>query len=224
MSDDPETARQIAELARDTRPLLVVDVDEVLLEFVGPFIRFLAAQDLALQTQSFKLRGNIVDAKSRAALDDERVATLLTDFFAFQVEWQTPGERASQALAELANDIEIVMLTAMPHRHRATRRTLLDTLGFPYPLLTTEHPKGPAIRSLRGLKPRPVAFVDDIAHNHVSVREAVSDAHLFHLMLHDGFRAVMPALPDGVTATSGWDDAVPKIATALGVAHVQSNV
>ena len=34
MSDDPETVRQIAELARDTRTLLVLDVDEVLLEFV----------------------------------------------------------------------------------------------------------------------------------------------------------------------------------------------
>ncbi len=39
MSDDPETARQIAELSRDTRPLLVLDVDEVLLEFVTPVHR-----------------------------------------------------------------------------------------------------------------------------------------------------------------------------------------
>jgi len=28
MSDDPETARQIAELALDERPLLVLDVDD----------------------------------------------------------------------------------------------------------------------------------------------------------------------------------------------------
>ena len=41
MSDDPETARQIAELSRDARPLLVLDVDEVMLEFVRPFTGFL---------------------------------------------------------------------------------------------------------------------------------------------------------------------------------------
>ena len=46
MSDDPETARQIAELARDMRPLLVLDVDEVLLEFVNPFIGFLGSRAL----------------------------------------------------------------------------------------------------------------------------------------------------------------------------------
>ncbi|GLS38789.1 hypothetical protein GCM10010869_43860 [Mesorhizobium tianshanense] len=34
MSDDPETARQIEELAADDRPLLVLDVDDVVLEFI----------------------------------------------------------------------------------------------------------------------------------------------------------------------------------------------
>ena len=36
MSDDPETARQIEELSADDRPLLVLDVDDVVLEFIRP--------------------------------------------------------------------------------------------------------------------------------------------------------------------------------------------
>jgi hypothetical protein len=217
MSDDPETARQIAELSRDTRPLLVLDVDEVLLEFVRPFTGFLNARKLDLRTTSFRLHGNVVEMESGTALANERVTELLADFFDVQDEWQTVAERAAPAIAGLARDVEIVMLTAMPHRHRDKRRVHLDQLGFPYPLVTTEKAKGPAIRQLRGDHLRPVAFVDDIPHNLISVQATVPDAHLFHLMVHPEFRAMLPPLPEGVVATEGWDDAVLKIAAALGV-------
>jgi len=217
MSDDPETARQIAELARDTRPLLVLDVDEVLLEFVAPFIGFLASRALKFDTMSFRLNGNISDAATGTPVDNERVAALLDEFFGVQADWQIAAPGAVEAIAGLAEDAEIVMLTAMPHKHRAVRRAHLDALGFPYPLLTTEAAKGPAIRQLRGEHQRPVAFVDDIPHNLVSVRATVGDAHLFHLMAHQGMRALLPPLPDGINVTADWADAGPRIAAALGL-------
>jgi hypothetical protein len=216
-SEDPETARQIAELARDTRPLLVLDVDEVVLEFVRPFISFLGAQGLRFETMSFRLNGNISEISSGAILDGNRVAALLDGFFAVQAEWQMAAEGAAEAVAPLAGSAEIVMLTAMPHKYRAARRTLLDGLGFPYPLLTTERAKGPAIRQLRGEYPRPVAFVDDLPHNLVSVRGAIADAHLFHVMAHAEMRKLLPPLPDGIVVAEDWRDAGPKIAAALGI-------
>lgn len=218
MSDDPETARQIAALARDPRPLLVLDVDEVVLEFVRPFTGFLNARQLALKTTSFRLHGNIVEAATGAALEDRLVGELIAAFFEAQEDWQTAAAEAATGLASLAGQAEIVMLTAMPHRHRNARRALLDRLGFPYPLVTTERAKGPAIAMLRGDTPRPVAFVDDLPSNLVSVRQSVPDAHLFHLMMHPEFRALLPPLPDGVVAAEDWRDAVPRIAAALGIA------
>ncbi|WP_019171189.1 hypothetical protein [Pseudaminobacter salicylatoxidans] len=215
MSDDPETARQIAELANDNRPLLVLDVDEVVLEFISPFVAFIDTLGLELRTDSFRLRGNIFERATQTAVASERVSTLIADFFEVQADWQTAPQGAAEAIARLAESAEIVMLTAMPHRYRATRRALLDRLGFPYPLLTTEQPKGPAIRQLRGAVPRPVAFVDDIARNLLSARESVADAHLFHLMAHEELRALMPPLPEGIVETRNWPDAAPKIATAL---------
>lgn len=217
MSDDPETARQIAELSRDTRPLLVLDVDEVILEFVRPFMSFLNSQGLEHRLNSFRLHGNVIDLKSGLAIEDERVTMLIDDFFAAQHDWQTVAEGAGDAISGIAAGVEIVMLTAMPHRHRATRRALLDQIGFPYPLLTTEAAKGPAIRQLRGDQPRPVAFVDDIPHNLVSVRAAVADAHLFNLTTFPGLRALLPPLPDGITIVDDWREAAPLIADALGV-------
>lgn len=217
MSEDPETARQIAELARDTRPLLVLDVDEVLLEFMVPFMRFLDAQGLAFLAKSFKLTGNIVDQKTQAPLDQQAVSGLLDGFFLAQREWQTAAQGAADAVATLAGRAEVVMLTAMPHRHRDVRRLHLDALGFPYPLLTTEAAKGPALRQLRGESPRPVAFVDDIPYNLVSVRDAVSDAHLFNLMSYREMRLLMPPMPDGIVVADDWTEAAPKIAAALGL-------
>ena len=69
-----------------------------------------------------------------------------------QADWQSVTDGAAEALARLGDHAEIVMLTAMPHKHRAVRRAHLDALGLTYPLLTTEMAKGPAVAKLRGNK------------------------------------------------------------------------
>lgn len=217
MSDDPETARQITELSLDARPLLVLDVDEVLVEFIRPFVRFLDGRGVELKLETFRLYGSAKDRRTGELLEDDGVDDLLEAFFEVQADWQTAAEGAADAVAALAERTEVVMLTAMPHRHRATRRAHLDRLGFPYPLLTTEAAKGPAIRQLRGATVRPVAFVDDIPHNLSSVRAAVTDAHLFHLMATPSLRRLLPPLAEGIVAVDDWRLASPKISRALGL-------
>ncbi|TIU44993.1 MAG: hypothetical protein E5W35_36385, partial [Mesorhizobium sp.] len=104
-----------------------------------------------------------------------------------------------------------------PHKHRAVRRAHLNALGLDYPLLTTEMAKGPAIAKLRGLKGRPVAFVDDQPSNLVSARNSVADAHLFHLMADNSLRAFLPPTPEDIVSVEDWREAAPKIARALGL-------
>lgn len=217
MSEDPETARQIAELALDERPLLVLDVDDVVLDFIRPFPRFLRSRGFGLTLASFRLTGNIAETTSGRLIEQAEVTDLLDAFFAGQAEWQTVTEGAAEALAELGAGAEIVLLTAMPHRHRETRRAHLDALGLPYPLLTTEMAKGPAIRSLRGATARPVAFVDDQPRNLLSARQFVADAHLFHLMADNSLRALLPEAQDDMIVVEDWRDATPRIAGALGL-------
>lgn len=217
MSDDPETARQIAELALDTRPLLVLDVDDVLLEFVRPFPKFLEAQGFGLKLASFRLTGNIFERASGRVIEQAEVSELLGRFFDLQAEWQVLTEGAADAMASFADRVEIVLLTAMPHRHRSVRRAHLDSLGFPYPLVTTEMAKGPALVSLRGKSGRPVAFVDDMPHNLASARQSLPDSHLFHLMADASLRALLPPPPEDIFVVENWRDAAPKIAAALGV-------
>jgi len=217
MSDDPETARQIAELAADDRPLLILDVDDVVLEFIRPFPHFLKSRGFGLTLASFRLTGNIAETASGRLIEQPEVTALLGDFFDAQADWQSVTDGAEQALASLGDRAEIVLLTAMPHRHRAARRAHLDALGLPYPLLTTEMAKGPAVAKLRGSKGRPVAFVDDQPSNLISARNSVADAHLFHLMADNSLRAFLPPVPDDIVSVEDWRDAAPKIASALGL-------
>lgn len=217
MSDDPETARQIEELAADDRPLLVLDVDDVVLEFVRPFPHFLKSRGFRLTLTSFRLTGNIAEMASGRLIEQAEVTALLGEFFDTQADWQSMTEGAREALATLGERAEIVMLTAMPHKHRAVRRLHLDALGLDYPLLTTEMAKGPAIAKLRGAKGRPVAFVDDQPSNLLSARASVADAHLFHLMADNSLRAFLPPAPGDIVAVDDWREATPLIANALGL-------
>ncbi|MER9555485.1 MULTISPECIES: hypothetical protein [unclassified Mesorhizobium] len=217
MSDDPETARQIEELADDDRPLLVLDVDDVVLEFIRPFPHFLKSRGFGLTLASFRLTGNITETASGRLIEQPEVTALLGEFFDAQAAWQSITDGAEDALAALSDSAEIVLLTAMPHKHRVVRRAHLDALGLPYPLLTTEMAKGPAVAKLRGNKGRPVAFVDDQPSNLVSVQNSVADAYLFHLMADNSLRAFLPPPPDGVIVVEDWRDAAPKIASALGL-------
>jgi hypothetical protein len=217
MSDDPETARQIEELAADDRPLLVLDVDDVVLEFIRPFPNFLKSRGFGLTLASFRLTGNIAETASGRLIEQPEVTALLGEFFDAQADWQSITDGAAEALAMLGGRAEIVMLTAMPHKHRAVRRAHLDALGLPYPLLTTEMAKGPAVAKLRGNKGRPAAFVDDQPSNLVSARNSVADVHLFHLMADNSLRAFLPPMPNDIAVVDNWRDAAPKIAAALGL-------
>ncbi len=202
MSDDPETARQIAELAADDRPLLILDVDDVVLEFIRPFPNFLKARGFGLTLASFRLTGNIAEQATGRLVEQAEVTALLDDFFHTQADWQSITDGAAEA------EPEEDFLRLILH---------LDALGLNYPLLTTEMAKGPAVAKLRGDKGRPIAFVDDQPPNLVSARHSVADAHLFHLMADNSLREFLPPIPDDIVVVQDWPEAAPKIAAALGL-------
>jgi hypothetical protein len=162
------------------RPLVVCDVDDVVLQFATPFEAFLTERDLRLLPRSFKLTGNIVDA-AETVLDALAVRNLIHDFFVEQERWQTPFAEAVDSLHVLAQEADLVFLTAMPPRHAEVRRRLLDRLTLSYPMISSEDPKGPIVASLHGGRSLPVAFVDDMLGNLSSVGDHVRDCALIYL-------------------------------------------
>ena len=134
---------------------------------------------------------------------------VLGDFIARRYKPGRPGEVAPPRLGMNGYDwggarLDVFQFDVPP-----------DQLGLPYPLLTTEMAKGPAVARLRGAKGRPVAFVDDQPNNLISARTSVPDAHLFHLMADNSLRQFLPPLPEDIVAVEDWHDATPRIAAAL---------
>ncbi|MDQ0320312.1 hypothetical protein QO002_002450 [Pararhizobium capsulatum DSM 1112] len=189
------------------RPLIVCDIDEVVLEFVTPFRDFLRSQGHDLLPRSFRLTGNVVLENTGEPVAEGDVKALLEAFFLVQESWQVPAPRAVETLESLARDADLIFLTAMPPRHTAIRRALLDRHDLHYPLLATEDAKGPVIRQLTAQAPVPTAFLDDIARNLHSVRDSVPDCLLIHLMANEGFRRMAPPAGDGVLLAESWDEA-----------------
>jgi hypothetical protein len=186
------------------RPLIVSDIDEVVLEFLTPFDRYLRSKGHELLPRSFRLHGNIVSLDTGIEASRDAVDAFEHGFYADQENWQFAAPHAIQALHSLSRHADIVFLTAMPPRHEATRRALLDRISLPFPMIATEEPKGKIVKALHGDRRQPVFFIDDIARNLQSVRAHLPSCFLIHLMANDAFRRFAPETEEDVLHANDW--------------------
>lgn len=186
------------------RPLVVCDVDDVVLEFLDPFTRFLVAQGHELRPDSFRLDGNIYAADGAGPVDKPAVRAFIETFFGEQDRWQNGVEAAAETLGALSTEADIVFLTAMPPRHHGLRRQVLDAAGMPYPIIATEAAKGPEVAALHGGRDVPVAFIDDIYRNLHSVRDHVPGALLINLMAKHLLHGLAPHPGEGIETAADW--------------------
>ncbi len=206
------------------RPLIVCDIDEVVLEFLTPFTAFLRSQSCDLLPRSFRLHGNIVSLLDGSELDRDQVDTFEDAFFASQDLWQKPAERAIETLQALSDEADIVFLTAMPPRHHGVRRRLLDRFDLAFDMIATEQPKGPVVAQLHDRRNLPVAFIDDMQRNLLSVGEHVPKCLLVTMMANADFKPFAPVPVDPIVAASGWEHAhdLLRAHMASGIAPVTS--
>jgi hypothetical protein len=188
------------------RPLIVCDVDEVVLEFLTPFQSFLLAQDKQLRANSFALHGNIFDLNTKNAVENEKVSSLIDDFFADQLNWQMLLPNVDQSLKELSEDIDVLFLTAMPPKYFSTRKKLLESLDLNFPLIATQEAKGPFLKEANTHIDDKVFFIDDMIYNHHSVAEHAPDTHHISIMANQEFKAIAPKLDEYIYDADDWID------------------
>jgi hypothetical protein len=211
---DDEAHRQIAGMERGARPLVISDIDEVLLNFVAPFARFLKSRDHHLVTETYRLTGNVIDVATGRAAEQPAVHRLLGAFFDAQEDWQDPVAGALPALESLSADYDIILLTAMPHAHRNIRVEFLRRLGMPWPVLTVESDKGHSVAMIA--RDRDAVFIDDLAPNHESVAEHAPHVHLFQFMAFRDFSGPMPVPPGKTEYHVDWHQMAQAIRSRLG--------
>lgn len=200
------------------RPLIVCDVDDVVLDFAAPFQSFLHSEGHEFLPRSFRLTGNIISMRDKVAIDQLAVRKLIEAFFEAQEQWQSPTLKVAETLTALSADADVVFLTAMPPRYAEQRRRLLDKLHLPFPLIASEEPKGPIMRRLHAERTLPSVFIDDMAHNLHSVRDHVDDCLLLHMMPDSPLHKMAPKPEGNVVRASDW-----RHAEGLIRAHIRRN-
>ena len=213
----PETAAKLIgqlDLA-PARPLIICDVDEVVVRFLDGFERFLESEGLWLDAASFSLSGNVRRTCDGRAVTQERLEMLFQDFFPRYTASLEPVEGASEALRRLSQKCQIIMLTNLAHAYFGLRRQNLDRHDFPYPLITNQGPKGPAVRQLASNITEPVFFIDDIPQYHASVREHAPHVHLIHFIADERFARHAPVVEAAALKTAKWAEVEDYITTTL---------
>lgn len=189
-------------------PLLICDVDEVVVRFIDTLDGWLAAQGLRLHADSWALEGNIRRADG-TAIAGEAFLQLLERFFAERTHAMPLLEGAAEALHGLARKgAQVVLLSNIPHAHFQARRRNLLGHGLDFPLLTNSGPKGPAVRALASMVRAPVAFMDDHPDFLHSAHELLPGrVHLLHFVPDSPFTPHLPPLEAPHVVVRDWAEA-----------------
>ncbi len=198
------------------RPLLICDADEVLLQFASTFEIYLGEQGYDLDFASFALSGNIRRLDTGAMASRQQVASLIDSFFEDRVEACPPVPGAAAALQTLSEHADIVVLTNVPAAQQERRAAALAAHGMPYKVQSNQGPKGPAVKTLAGIRQR-IAFVDDLPPHHQSVAQSAAHVHRLHLVADVRLRALLPAAPYAHARIDDWADALPHLLGFFGI-------
>lgn len=211
------TLSQLELLSFTGRPLVICDVDEVIVHFTRDFEDYIGLNGLWLDTSSFALNGNIKCRETNAPAPDHQVAELISRFFEDRTRHMATIDGAVDSLLELGEAADVVLLTNLPHTAGDHRRQNLAGHGLPFPVVTNSGPKGPAIRRLLQQSRQTAAvFIDDSPAFLASAHEHAPDVHLIHFLHDDRFARHIEPLPYVSLRTARWEEARPHIRQLFG--------
>jgi len=153
------------------RPLVIVDVDEVLGLFMQGFGKFLESRGFEFRVDRFALFQNIYRPGACEHLDLTEGRKLFDEFFRTGCGEIEPAPGAVEALAVLSRRAEILILSNAPADAERLRGEWLKRHGLPQALILSTGPKGPITAALVAQTAQKTAFVDDLLPNLDSVAE-----------------------------------------------------
>jgi len=153
------------------RPLVLVDVDEVLGLFMQGFGDYVAEHGLEMRIERFALFQNIYRPGSSEHLPIDEGKTLFDSFFATRCHEIEPAPGGIEALNRLSKSSEVLILSNAPAEAEELRTRWLRKHGLPHPLILNSGPKGPIAASLVAQTAQKTAFVDDLLSNLDSVQD-----------------------------------------------------
>ena len=212
----PETLQQLRAVPIEAgRPLIAVDVDEVLVVFVDHLSRWMRTIGYEMRLVTYQLEGSMFPIGSEHPLPFDECIALIRRFFDEEVHNQQaiPGGVAS--LQRLSANAQIVLLTNVPRHATEGRRANLDALEIPFPLVVNAGGKGRAMAWLAHHAQAPCGFVDDSVKQIESVAKWVPAAERVHFAWADFIDRIYPDCEHATGRERGWEATEAHLRRAL---------
>ena len=192
-----------------TRPLLITDCDEVLLHMLRHFADWLdEAHALAFALDAPGFAEAVRDKKTGKLVEEDRLWPLLDGFFDSEMHRQNIVPGAAEALREIGEVADIVVLTNVGDRYEAARIAQLESFDIRHRVLCNRGGKGrPVVELLEQFRPRTTVFVDDLAVHHQSVADHAPDVWRLHMIAEPRVAAHMPPAAAAHVRIDDWSEA-----------------
>lgn len=167
-----------------TRPLVITDCDEVLMHMVVPFAEWVDAEHgVIFRIEDASFANALKRKECGTPLEAAEVWPLLDGFFRAEMGRQYPVPGALAAMAAIAEQADIVVLTNVGPEHQQARVEQLAAHDFHAPVIGSRGGKGDPVRRLiEQYRPSVAIFIDDLANHHSSVAHEAPEVWRLHLV------------------------------------------
>ncbi len=177
---------------RGDRPLVIVDVDEVLGLFMAGFGNYVAERGYELRLERFALFQNLFRPGATEHLEMTEGRQLFDDYFRTECGAMEPAPGAVDALNRLKPRAELLILSNAPADAERLRGDWLKRHGLPEALILSSGPKGPITAGIVAQTQGKTAFIDDLLSNLDSVAEHAPATARFQHVADLRLRALAP--------------------------------
>lgn len=199
------------------RPLLVTDCDEVLLHMVSHFSAWLdEAHNVVFRPEDGDMAGALKFRTTGERVPKEQVWTYLGSFFETEMHRQTLVPGALEALGQIGEVADIVILTNLPDLAHPWRVEQLAGHGIHHEVVCNSGGKGePLKRLIERHQASRSLFVDDLAVHHASVARHSPDTFRLHMVAEPSLAAVTATAEHAHARIDEWSTATPWILDRL---------
>ncbi|MEM8761153.1 MAG: hypothetical protein AAGE83_12670 [Pseudomonadota bacterium] len=199
-------------------PLLIVDCDEVIVEFAAHLGRWLPQHGYELRLQKYELEGAIFATGETDPVGFEAAINLINAFFEEETASQTPIEGAVETLQRMGEAVQVVILTNIPRHGRRDRLANLEAIGLGrFPVIVNTGGKGRAIAWAAERAGATTVFVDDSPYQIASAARRAEHVGRLHFRGANGLGVLLPKAPEADAEPESWAECELLLARRFGL-------
>ena len=203
----PPANTQIKAISIDPNlPLVLVDADEVLVHFAIPFRNYLLKRGYELKLNGYTLQNAIFNVKSNRPVVPHTGKNLVINFIKEETHRQPATPGAIDSIKAISKYAQIIIISNVPRYAHKARVTNLKALDLPFPFVSNEGPKGPALKQICDQIKKPSVFIDDNSSQILSAKKFVPHLYRFYFSGCEFVRNQMPISEAATHNPKSWKE------------------